>query len=159
MTASTDLTASGAGLATSPGAGSAQEMASQMADVAAAMFAFLLLRAPAAPVDHDVPHATPVEHTDVAVVMEAPAVPVLTPSVPALAVAIASLDLDPSPLPAAVPSIAMPTSLPMPDLLPQLAVEPTQGETPSAPDLAIPVIASTPAPTMAMLNEIEFLDE
>jgi hypothetical protein len=159
VTASTDLTAS----TSAPGtqhvsAGAAHEMADEMADVAGAMFALLLLQAPDLSAHEDLPHRPAEEHVDLAVVQEEPA-PVLMPSVPALAVAIAALDLDPSPAPVNVPSIAMPTSLPMPDLVPQADAEPAHQEAPPVPGIAIPLVASTPPHTLAMLSEIGFLDE
>ena len=162
MTASTDLTASGAGRATSSLSVPAQEMADQMADVAGAMFALLLLRAPDLPAHKDVAHPLAVEPAGLAVALEEPLAPVLVPSVPALAVAIAALDLDmdTSPALAASISIAMPTSsLPMPELIAQIEPEAVHEETSPAFDRAIPLTASTPAPTMAMLSEIGFLDE
>jgi hypothetical protein len=160
VTASTDLTATSAGpAASSLDAESAQAMADQMADVAGALFALSLLRGPDRLVNPDVHDGPAVEPADLSVSPEAPAIPVLVPSVPALAVALAALDLDPSPVPAGIPTIAMPTSLPMPDAVPQQQVERVPDEAVTPPTTAIPVIAPPAAPTMAMLSEIEFLDE
>lgn len=160
MTASTDLTATGAGpAASSLDAESEQVMADQMADVAGAMFALLLLRAPDMPVYPDVNDVPAVEPADLSVAPEVPAIPVLVPSVPALAVAIAALDLDPASVGAGIPSLAVPTSLPMPDSVPQHQVELVVEEVVTPHTIAIPVIAPPAAPTMAMLSEIEFLDE
>ena len=160
MTASTDSTAGDAGPATSPpDAESARDMADQMADVAGALFALLLLQAaekPVLAVSLDPPVSEP---TEVPVTWEAPEAPVLVPSVPALAVALVEFDLDPSPDPAGVPIVAMPRSLPMPEVVPQLEAEPIPGEPASPHTVAIPVIVSGPAPSMVMLSEIEFLDE
>jgi hypothetical protein len=160
VTASTDLTATGAGpAASSLDADSAQEMADQMADLAGAMFALLLLRAPDMPVDPDAHDAPAVEPVALPVVPEEPAIPVLVPSVPALAVALAELDLDTAPVPAGIPSLAMATSLPMPDSLPQHQAKLVSEEAVTPHTIAIPVSAPPAAPTMAMLSEIEFLDE
>ena len=160
MTASTDLTVSGAGSSiSSREAEAAQEMADQMADVAWALFALLLLQGAEKPVHTIAPDPPAAQPTEVPVALETSATPILMPSVPALAVALAEFDLDPSPGPAGIPMIAMPTPLPMPGLVPQLEAEliPDAGQTPHT--VAMPVIVSVVAPTMAMLSEIEFLDE
>jgi hypothetical protein len=165
VTASTDLTASSADpVVGSADEGPAQEMADQMADVAGAMFALLLLQAPEQPVHPEVPHPPAAEPAAAPVALATPPVSVAMPPVQVPTVATAVLDGGLTPVGAAIPSIAMPASLPMPDLVPQLELEQVDQGAPSAPDVVIPVIAAMPAPTMpsptmAMLSEIEFLDE
>jgi hypothetical protein len=159
VTASTDLTAPGTGPATSSEAVSVQEMADQMADVAWALFALLLLQGAEKPVHTIAPDPPAAQPTEVPVAFETSAAPILMPSVPALAVALAEFDLDPPPGPAGMPMIAVPTPLPMPGPVPQLEAELTPDATETPHAVAMPAIVPVVAPTMAMLSEIEFLDE
>lgn len=137
----------------------AHEMVNQMADVARAMFALLLVQVPREPFNRDIPLAAIIESQ-----------PQLTQAL-ALEVPRESIALSPAPVAAALPipedvpapapngpaSIVMPTSIAMPSqavpVVPAVAL---------VPDVAVPVPApaAPEAPrSMAMLSEIGFLDD
>lgn len=149
MSASPDYAASAT---TTPDPVSASELVSQMADVAEAMFSLLLLRTLGSPVDEGIPLAAVAEPADPPAVL---AVSVDHSRASALPLPVPVLDIDPTPA-RAIPSIAMPSSLPVLDYVP----EPVGPPAPPEPEYAFPVATSAPPPpNMAMLSEIVFLDD
>lgn len=151
MSASPDYAASAI---STPDSVSGQEMVSQMADVAGAMFSLLLLRTLDNPIDEGIPLGAVVEPADPPAVL-APAHTSVDPlPAPVPPVPVPVIDINPAPAPA-ITSIAMPASVPLLDYVP----EPVAPEAPAEPEVVIPVTASVPPPTMAMLSEIGFLDD
>lgn len=121
-----------------PAPGAAHELAGQVADVAAAMFALLLVQTPDRSAPSTVPPAAmsalPQASEELPASIALPLVPELGDAVP---------DVSPPPAaPIAPASIAMPTPVPVAD--------------PQAVD--VPLAAGSPR-TMAMLSEIGFLDD
>ena len=173
MTISTDATA----IDDPPdamGAQPANAILDQMADVAGAMFALLVLHAP----DGLSPQGGPPPADPSLVLPDSPLVPAAPAAAPlekpslvvppalatpaALAIPTVTLEPEPAPEPEPIvlpmpPSIAMPTSLPMPDLPAGVITE----EVLAQAEAEIPV----PAPrvegprSMALLTEIGFLDD
>lgn len=129
-------------------------MASQMADVAGAMFSLLTL---GSPVHEGTPASAVAEPADTTAVLPAAAEPSQASALP-VPVPVLDVEPAPAPMPAPAPAIAsipMPASVPMLDDVP----EPVAPEAPPGhePEHAIATLA--PPPNMAMLSEIGFLDD
>ena len=151
MSASPDYAASAT---STPDSVSEPAMASQMADVAGAMFSLLTL---GSPVHEGIPASVVAEPADPPAVLSASAEPSQASAVP---VPVPLLDVEPALAPVIAPipmpaSLSMPASLPMLDYVP----EPVAAEAPAEPEHAVAVTASAPPPNMAMLSEIGFLDD
>jgi len=131
---------------------SAPEVISQMADVAGAMFSLLLLRTLGSPAEEGIPLPAAAEPAEAPVALAAS---VDLSQASALPLPVPVIDLDPPPAPPIL-SIAMPSSLPVLDYVP----EPVGSPAPPEPEYAFPVPPSAPPPpNMAMLSEIGFLDD
>lgn len=155
MSASPDYAASAT---STPDPVSEPGMASQMADVAGAMFSLLTL---GSPVREGIPLSMVAEPADPPAGFSASAEPAQASAVP---VPVPVLDVDPTPAPAIAPipmpaSLSMPASLPMLDYVPEPVAPEALAEPENEPDYGITVTASAPPPNMAMLSEIGFLDD
>ena len=128
------------------GAESARGIGHQMADVAGAMFGLLLLQRPEAHQDIPRPETPPQPPAE-----SSPPTAIALPEV-----ALPAVELPPQePAAATQPaphSIALPASIPMPDLPPD--IEPTTGG-----GLPVPVTVPEAPRSMALLSEIGFLDD